>query len=126
MDKIWLVALGGAVGSCMRYGVSLLSAGRLGTGFPYGTLLANVIGCFIIGAFMAAATERVITNPNLRFLVVVGFCGGLTTFSTFSAEVVHMLSTARYAWAAGAAAVHLFGSLTMTALGMWTVHAVRG
>ena len=94
MDKIWLVALGGAVGSCMRYGVSLLSAGRLGTGFPYGTLLANVIECFIIGAFMAAATERVITNPNLRFLVVVGFCGGLTTFSSFSYETIKLLEEA--------------------------------
>ena len=75
MEKFWLVALGGSIGSCMRYLISLWSAEYVGAGFPYGTLLVNVIGSFIIGVFMAAATEKFIMNPNLRFLVVIGFCG---------------------------------------------------
>lgn len=124
MDKIWLVALGGAVGSCMRYGVSLLSAGRLGTGFPYGTLLANVIGCFIIGAFMAAATERVITNPNLRFLVVVGFCGGLTTFSSFSYETIKLLEEAGLQYALLNILTNMVLGFLATWLGIMAVKAI--
>ena len=124
MDKIWLVALGGAVGSCMRYGVSLLSAGRLGTGFPYGTLLANVIGCFIMGAFMAAATERVITNPNLRFLVVVGFCGGLTTFSSFSYETIKLLEEAGLQYALLNILTNMVLGFLATWLGIMAVKAI--
>ena len=124
MEKLWLVALGGAVGSCLRYGVSLLSAGRLGTGFPYGTLLANVIGCFIIGAFMAAATERVITNPNLRFLVVVGFCGGLTTFSSFSYETIKLLEEAGLQYALLNILTNMVLGFLATWLGIMAVKAI--
>ena len=108
----------------MRYGVSLLSAGRLGTGFPYGTLLANVIGCFIIGAFMAAATERVITNPNLRFLVVVGFCGGLTTFSSFSYETIKLLEEAGLQYALLNILTNMVLGFLATWLGIMAVKAI--
>ncbi|MRR50486.1 MAG: fluoride efflux transporter CrcB, partial [Rhodocyclaceae bacterium] len=60
-------------------------------------------------------------SPETRLLVVTGFLGGLTTFSTFSAEVVALIQRSEYAWAAGAASLHLFGSLLMTGLGIWTI-----
>lgn len=123
-NKLLLVALGGAVGSCLRYGVSLLSAGRLGTGFPYGTLFVNIIGCFIIGAFMAAATERFITNPNLRFLVVVGFCGGLTTFSSFSYETIKLLEEAGLQYALLNILANMVCGFVATWLGIVAVKAL--
>jgi CrcB protein len=60
--------------------------------------------------------------PELKLFFITGFLGALTTFSTFSAEVVHLIQNARYGWAAGAAAMHLFGSLAMTGLGIFTIH----
>ena len=92
---------------------------------PLGTLGANLLGGYLIGVAVAYFALRPEIPPEVRLFVVTGFLGGLTTFSSFSAEVVHLINTARYAWAAGAAAVHLGGSLGMTALGMWTIHSLR-
>lgn len=86
MLAVLLVALGGGVGAATRYLVSMLAADRLGTDFPYGTLIVNVVGSFIIGAFMVTATERLLLDPYWRLLVIVGFVGGMTTFSSFSYE----------------------------------------
>jgi len=94
MLKVLLVAVGGGIGATTRYLVSTWAAERLGTDFPYGTLIVNVVGCFIIGAFMVAATERFIVSPYWRLLVTVGFVGGLTTFSSYSYETFKMLQDA--------------------------------
>lgn len=94
MYKILLVALGGSIGAVTRYLVSNWAAEKFGAEFPYGTLIVNVIGCFIIGAFMTMATERLIINPYWRLLVTVGFVGGLTTFSSFSYETFRLLQDA--------------------------------
>jgi CrcB protein len=94
MAKIFVVAIGGSLGAVARYMVSLWAAERFGAGFPYGTLIANVVGCFIIGAFMTLATERFIVSPYWRLLVTVGFIGGLTTFSSFSYETFKLLEEA--------------------------------
>ena len=94
MLKIIVVAIGGGIGATTRYLVSNWASTRLGTDFPYGTLIVNIIGCFIIGAFMTIATERLIVSPYWRLLVVVGFVGGLTTFSSFSYETLHLLQEA--------------------------------
>lgn len=115
MEKLWLVALGGSIGSCLRYLISLWSADHLGTGFPYGTLLANVIGSFIIGAFMAAATERFIVNPNLRFLIVIGFCGGLTTFSSFSYETMKLLEGSGFHYAM----INFLANMVLSFIAVW-------
>lgn len=91
MLEIFLVAIGGGIGATSRYLVSNWAAGKFGAEFPYGTLIVNVVGCFIIGAFMALATERIIVSPYWRLLTIVGFVGGLTTFSSFSYETLHLL-----------------------------------
>jgi CrcB protein len=94
MLKIIFVAVGGSIGATTRYLVSNWAAERFGAGFPYGTLIVNVVGCFIIGAFMTVTTERLIVSPYWRLLVTVGFVGGLTTFSSFSYETFGLLENA--------------------------------
>lgn len=93
MQKIIVVALGGGIGAVTRYVVSLWAAERFGAGFPYGTLIVNVVGCFIIGSFMYIATERIIVDPYWRLLVTTGFLGGLTTFSSFGYETIKLLES---------------------------------
>jgi len=91
MLKIIAVAVGGSIGATARYLVSVWAAERFGADFPYGTLIVNVVGCFIIGIFMTVTTERFIVNPYWRLLITVGFVGGLTTFSSFSYETFRVL-----------------------------------
>ncbi len=91
MLKLLAVAVGGSIGATTRYVVSTWAAERFGTGFPYGTLIVNVVGCFIIGIFMVATTEKFIINPYWRLIVTVGFVGGLTTFSSFSYETFQLM-----------------------------------
>jgi len=91
MLKIVAVAVGGSIGATGRYLVSTWAAERFGANFPYGTLIVNVVGCFIIGAFMTLTTERLIVNPYWRLLITVGFVGGLTTFSSFSYETFRLI-----------------------------------
>jgi CrcB protein len=88
---------------------------------PPGTLAANLIGCYVIGVAIAFFAAYPAFAPEWRLLLTTGFCGGLTTFSTFSAEIVLLLQTGRLAWATGAIAIHLFGSLLMTFAGIGTV-----
>lgn len=88
------VAIGGAIGSVARYLVSTWAAARFGAEFPYGTLIVNITGCFIIGAFMTMATERLSISPYWRLFITVGFVGGMTTFSSFSYETIHLLQEA--------------------------------
>ena len=82
MVKILAVAIGGGIGATTRYLVSTWAAGRFGADFPYGTLIVNVAGCFMIGLFMTLTTERLIVSPYWRLIFAVGFLGGLTTFSS--------------------------------------------
>jgi CrcB protein len=114
------VAVGGMLGCLMRWCLALF-LNRFFPTIPPGTLAANLIGCYVIGLAVAIFTA----NPSLpvewRLFVTTGFCGGLTTFSTFSAEVVTLLQGGRLAWAMGAITVHLVGSLLMTFAGIGTV-----
>ena len=86
MEKYLLVLAGGAVGSLARYLASTAIMSRFTGRFPLGTVIVNVTGCFLIGAMMTALTHRTPANPNLRLLLVVGFLGGYTTFSSFEWE----------------------------------------
>jgi CrcB protein len=118
------VALGGMLGCLMRWGLAL-ALNRYFPVIPPGTLAANLIGCYIIGVALAMFAANPAIPIEWRLLVTTGFCGGLTTFSTFSAEVVILLQAGRTAWAMGTIAIHLVGSLAMTFAGIATVTWAR-
>jgi CrcB protein len=88
---VLLVALGGGIGSVTRYLVGGWFASRFGPAFPFGTLVINVTGSFIIGLFLAFAQERISLSPYWRLFFAVGFLGGYTTFSTFEYESVRLV-----------------------------------
>lgn len=92
---------------------------------PPGTLAANLIGGYVVGVAVAVFAAYSALAPEWRLLVITGFCGGLTTFSTFSAEIVTLMQQGRPLWACGAAAVHLLGSVLMTLAGIGTVALLR-
>jgi CrcB protein len=113
------VGVGAAVGAWLRWAFSVLW-NAANPALPYGTLAANLVGGYLIGlavGFFGAHTEL---PPEWRLLAVTGFLGGLTTFSTFSSEVVANLMAGDYGWAAVHLLAHLGGSLLLTALGLWT------
>jgi len=118
------VSIGGMLGCLLRWGLAMF-LNRYFPTIPPGTLAANLIGCYIIGMAVAFFTAYPHFAPEWRLFVTTGFCGGLTTFSTFSAEVVLLLQSGRTVWALGAVAVHLFGSLIMTVAGIATVMLLK-
>ena len=88
MNEILVISLGAILGANARWVISRYAARILGPVFPYGTLVINVSGSFVVGFFMIWATERVLLDPRWRLLVVVGFCGAFTTFSSFAFETM--------------------------------------
>ncbi|MCP1649022.1 fluoride efflux transporter CrcB [Pseudomonas sp. GD04087] len=123
--SILAVSLGAALGALLRW-VLGLKLNTLLPSMPPGTVVANLVGGYIIGAAIAFFANSPGVAPEWRLLIITGFCGGLTTFSTFSAEVVVLLQQGRLAWAMGTVATHLAGSLLMTLAGLWSVHALMG
>ncbi len=91
MGVVLAVALGGAVGSVLRYLISKFVQAKVGIDFPLGTLSVNVLGAFLIGFLFSYLVERFSLTPELRALVITGFLGGLTTFSTFSYESFNLM-----------------------------------
>lgn len=91
---------------------------------PLGTVAANLIGGLLVGLASAFFTHNVGLAPEWRLLIITGFMGGLTTFSTFSLEVVTLLVRQEYGWALGAAGLHLAGSLVLTAIGILMANAL--
>ncbi|SDG33680.1 CrcB protein [Pseudomonas benzenivorans] len=117
LKTILVIALGAATGGVLRWFIGL----RLNSLFPSippGTLLANLIGGYIIGVAIAYFASAPNIAPEWRLLVITGFCGGLTTFSTFSAETLILIQQGRLGIAAGAIALHVSGSLLMTFAGL--------
>jgi CrcB protein len=88
VNEILVISLGAILGANARWVISRYAARILGPIFPYGTLVINVSGSFVVGFFMIWATERVLLDPRWRLLVVVGFCGAFTTFSSFAFETM--------------------------------------
>jgi CrcB protein len=118
------ISIGGSLGALLRW--------WLGTVFnnyfpavPPGTLAANLIGAYVVGVAVAFFASYSAIAPEWRLFVITGFCGGLTTFSTFSAEMVALLQQGRAGIALGGAALHLGGSLLMTFAGIGTVALIR-
>ncbi|MDL2243546.1 fluoride efflux transporter CrcB [Bacteroidales bacterium OttesenSCG-928-J19] len=93
IKEILLVGLGGGVGSIFRYLTSVLVSKHCPSIFPWGTLVVNVIGCLLIGLLLGMIEKNQLLSPGLRFLLVTGFCGGYTTFSTFALENVNLFNT---------------------------------
>jgi CrcB protein len=114
------VSVGGMLGCLFRWMLALM-LNRYFPAVPPGTLAANLIGCYIIGVAIAFFTSYPAFAPEWRLFMTTGFCGGLTTFSTFSAEIVLLLQAGRPGWALAGVAVHLLGSLFMTFAGIATV-----
>lgn len=117
----FLAVFGGAgFGACLRWWLGTTLNPVFPT-LPLGTLAANLLGGYLVGVAVAYFSHNTALPPEARLLIITGFMGGLTTFSTFSTEVVTLLLRGQYLWGAFAASVHLFGSLALTALGMMTM-----
>ncbi|ALB66042.1 fluoride efflux transporter CrcB [Cronobacter dublinensis] len=124
MLKIMLaVFLGGGTGSVLRWWLGL-RLNPVHHAIPLGTLTANLAGAFIIGAGLAWFNRMTHLDPMWKLLITTGLCGGLTTFSTFSAEVVFLLQEGRLGWAGLNVALNLLGSFMMTALAFWLFSSV--
>lgn len=119
------IGIGAALGAWLRWGLGVwLNAAH--PVIPMGTLSANLAGGYLIGLAVAFFAQHPGISPEWRLFIVTGFLGGLTTFSTFSAEVFTLLSRARYLAGLGAMGLHLGGSLAMTGLGVLTYKVMRG
>lgn len=115
------VGIGAAIGAWLRWWLGIL-LNPIFPSIPPGTLAANLLGGYLVGLAVSLFAQHPGLPPEIRLLVVTGFLGGLTTFSTFSAEVVTLFSRSEYLWGTVEAGVHLFGSFAMTALGMMTAN----
>ena len=116
MLTVLAICIGASLGALARWGLGLwLTPGGL---LPWGTLAANLIGGYLIGVAIAAFQAMPQLDPVWRLLLITGFLGGLTTFSSFSAEVVEFLMAGRYGLASLTAGLHVLGSLAMTVLGL--------
>lgn len=119
------IGLGAALGAWARWGLSLW-LNPVAANLPLGTLAANLIGGYGVGLAVAWFDGHVAIAPEWKLFAITGLLGGLTTFSTFSAEVTQQLLRQQYGWALATAALHLFGSLAMTALGLASVRGWGG
>ena len=121
LKAILAVALGSAMGGLLRWALSL----KLNSAFPAlvpGTLVVNLLGGYIVGFAVAYFMDATSIPPELRLLIITGFCGGLTTFSAFSADVVSLLQQGQWTIAAAVMAANVVGSIAMTFLGIASWH----
>lgn len=119
------VGLGAAIGAWLRWWLGLLLNPLL-PALPLGTLTANLVGGYLIGLVMGMLSHYSSLPVELRLFLVTGLLGGLTTFSTFSAEAVTLIARQQYGWLATHIAAHLLGTLAMTGLGILTFNLARG
>ena len=119
------IGVGAAVGAWLRWGLGLWLNPLVPT-LPMGTLAANLLGGYLIGLSIAFFAQQPGLSPEWRLLIITGFLGGLTTFSTFSAEIFTLLSRQQWGWGALSVSLHLLGSVLMTGLGVWTYKMLKG
>jgi CrcB protein len=117
------VGAGAAIGAWLRWVLGIVLNPVFPT-VPLGTLAANIVGGYLVGVAVEYFTQHAGMPPEVRLFIITGFLGGLTTFSTFSAESVALLARAQYAWAAVLIGSHLVGSIVATVLGMMTIKAL--
>lgn len=118
MLSVAAICIGACLGALARWALAL--GLNTGAAIPYGTLAANLIGGYLVGIAVAYFQAIPHLDPTWRLAIITGFLGALTTFSSFSAEVVGMLGTQRYLLAFSTTALHLFGSLLLTVAGIKT------
>ncbi len=116
--KLFLIALFGAIGTLARYGLQGLVQIRMGTTFPYGTLLINLTGCFLLGLIGQLTLNRLLISSDMRLAVAVGFFGGYTTFSSFGWETAKMLEDGEWLRAATYVATSVFVGLFLSVAGI--------
>jgi len=123
LSGVLAVGGGAAAGAWMRWGLGVALNPVFPT-LPLGTLAANLVGGLLMGFAMEMLGRHAVLAPEVRLFVTTGFLGGLTTFSTFSAEVVTLLLRKEYLWGSLAVAAHVVGSLAMTIVGLLLVRAL--
>ena len=119
MDKVLWISIGAVLGANLRYWVGDWAAQRFGSGFPFGTLLINLTGSFLLGLIVSMSMENFIIDPRLRLLLTIGFLGSYTTFSTYAYESIALISQGQW----GLGLFNLLGSSLLGAffaiLGIW-------
>ncbi|MEN9864051.1 MAG: hypothetical protein RLZZ601_1815 [Pseudomonadota bacterium] len=125
---MWLSILaifcGAGLGALLRAGFNLATVG-VASMLPLGTFISNMVGGYLIGIAVAFFGNNPNLSPEWKLFVITGFLGGLTTFSSFSAEVVGFMQRGEVTWALGTALLHLIGSLCLTFLGILTYQALK-
>ena len=117
LKSLLVIAVGASLGAWLRW-ILGMKLNALFPTIPPGTVVANMVGGYIIGLAIAFLAASPTLSPEWRLLIITGFCGGLTTFSTFSAETVALIQEGRLVWALGSISLHVLGSLAMTAAGL--------
>lgn len=117
LKSLMVIAVGASLGAWLRWLLGMKLNALFPT-IPPGTVVANMVGGYIIGLAIAFLAASPTLSPEWRLLIITGFCGGLTTFSTFSAETVALIQEGRLVWALGSISLHVLGSLAMTAAGL--------
>ena len=122
--SIFAIFCGAGLGALLRAGFNLATVGLAAT-LPLGTFISNMVGGYLIGIAVAFFGNNPSLSPEWKLFIVTGFLGGLTTFSSFSAEVVGFLQRGEVTWALGTALMNLVGSLALTFLGILTYQALK-
>ena len=121
---IFAIFFGAGFGALLRAGFNYATVG-MASSLPLGTFISNIVGGYLIGIAVAFFGNNPHLSPEWKLLVVTGFLGGLTTFSSFSAEVVGFMQRGEFTWALGTALLNLIGSLALTFLGILTYQALK-
>lgn len=124
MDKWVNIIVGGIAGTVSRYLVAGVVHRVVGTGFPYGTLMVNLVGCFLIGFLAALSEVKFLLSSNARLLLMIGFCGAFTTFSTFMFETASLMRDGENFRAFLNVAVSVVGGFLVFKLGVWSAEVI--
>ncbi len=122
--SIFAIFFGAGLGALLRAGFNFLTVG-VASIMPLGTFISNMVGGYLIGIAIAFFGNNPNLSPEWKLFVITGFLGGLTTFSSFSAEVVGFMQRGELSWALATALLHLIGSLVLTFLGILTYQALK-